>query len=93
MTVHADLNPERLLAYDERTRCRGTEGLGLPHETPDPFAMNPFAMNPFDMNRLDLCRRADAALHEAKAAGRNRTCCAAPEGAPPPRAAPCGVEG
>lgn len=50
-------------------------------------------MNPFDMNLLDLCRRADAALHEAKAAGRNRTCCAAPEDAPPPRAAPDGVEG
>jgi len=50
-------------------------------------------MNPFDMNLLDLCRRADAALHEAKAAVRNRTCCAAPEDAPHPRAAPYAVEG
>ncbi|CAA2104857.1 Phytochrome-like protein cph2 [Methylobacterium bullatum] len=40
---------------------------------------------------FDLYRRADAALFEAKAAGRNRTCCAAPEGAAHPPAAPDGV--
>ena len=30
----------------------------------------------------DLYRRADAALYDAKASGRNRTCCAEPSGAP-----------
>lgn len=56
-------------------------------------SMNPPDTNPSEMGPFDLYRRADAALYEAKAAGRNRTCCAAPEMVPHRRAAPRGVEG